>query len=152
MQGGWTDLGRLRAHLGSFGHSKGKLSRECTAPWLNVYAETGIFPGIESPSILWVTEFPLFTRDEEKEFLARGRWSSSHHPFTAPAIEDLPLLATGEYSKVRSLARFRIVDKSGSGPRTTLRSRAEWRRDRRRFRSGARWRHAKKNIQGRVGG
>ncbi len=30
-------------------------------------------------AFLWVTHFPLFTRDE-----AAGRWFSEHHPFTAP--------------------------------------------------------------------
>lgn len=46
-----------------------------------------------APKILWVTEFPLFTRsDEEKQEAAHGRWSSSHHPFTAPAAEDVPRL------------------------------------------------------------
>ena len=54
------------------------------------------------PHFLWVTEFPLFTHaDADKEFLAHGRWSSSHHPFTAPMWEDIDKMYDGRISEVR---------------------------------------------------
>ncbi|PVG04053.1 hypothetical protein CPB86DRAFT_803635 [Serendipita vermifera] len=74
-EGGWTSLGRVRHALVPHYATKEELA---------------------SHRFLWVTEFPLFTRaDEDKEFLASGRWSSSHHPFTAPMIEDLHLIEQG---------------------------------------------------------
>jgi aspartyl-tRNA synthetase len=44
---------------------------------------------------LWVVDFPLLSFDKEQ-----NRWYSSHHPFTAPVAEDIPLLKN-EPRKVR---------------------------------------------------
>ena len=43
----------------------------------------------------WVVDFPLVSFDKEM-----NRWYSSHHPFTAPVAEDVPLLKT-DPKKVR---------------------------------------------------
>ncbi|KAG6855063.1 hypothetical protein C0991_005992 [Blastosporella zonata] len=56
----------------------------------------------KEPHFLWITEFPLFTQaDADKEFLAKGRWSSSHHPFTAPMWQDIDAMYRGEVESVR---------------------------------------------------
>jgi len=46
-------------------------------------------------NFLWVVDFPLLSFDKEQ-----NRWYSSHHPFTAPVAEDVPLLAS-DPKKVR---------------------------------------------------
>ncbi|RKY63302.1 MAG: hypothetical protein DRP99_04330, partial [Candidatus Latescibacterota bacterium] len=45
----------------------------------------GLIPEHEN-RLVWVTEFPLFERDEE------GNIAPAHHPFTSPVEEDIPLL------------------------------------------------------------
>ena len=49
-------------------------------------------------SFLWVTEFLMFEYSEEL-----GRYQASHHPFTQPMQEDIPLLDT-DVEKVRANA------------------------------------------------
>ncbi|KAI0303133.1 tRNA synthetases class II-domain-containing protein [Russula brevipes] len=83
-QGGSTALGRQRLRLAELAQSRG------------TYSPT------RTPHFLWITEFPLFTRaDTEKDLFAKGRWSSTHHPFTAPAWQDLEALYDGRFSEVR---------------------------------------------------
>ncbi|KAF8633685.1 hypothetical protein AX15_001293 [Amanita polypyramis BW_CC] len=83
-RGGSTALGRLRLRLS-------ELSQE-----------RGDFVVSKEPHFLWITEFPLFTRgDEDKDFLAQGRWSSTHHPFTAPMWEDIDTLYHRNVESIR---------------------------------------------------
>jgi len=84
LQGGSTHLGRLRLHLSESAEARGNY----------VHPET--------PHFLWITEFPLFTRaDKEKNVLAGGRWSSTHHPFTAPMWQDIEDMYNGRLESVR---------------------------------------------------
>ncbi len=46
-------------------------------------------------NFLWVVDFPLLSFDKEQ-----NRWYSSHHPFTAPVADDIPLLKS-DPKKVR---------------------------------------------------
>ncbi|KAI0921501.1 hypothetical protein AcV5_000924 [Taiwanofungus camphoratus] len=83
-EGGSTSLGRMRLRLATEAQQLGDLELSTV------------------PQFLWVTEFPLFTRaDADKEFLARGRWSSSHHPFTAPMWQDIDKMYKGKIDEVR---------------------------------------------------
>ena len=59
----------------------------------------------------WVTEFPLFGRDEKA-----GAWFAMNHPFTSPREEDLPLLES-DPGKARARAYDVVMDgeELGSG-------------------------------------
>jgi aspartyl-tRNA synthetase len=50
-------------------------------------------------NFLWVTDFPLLAISLEEQ-----KWSAVHHPFTRPCDEDLPLLDSGDYAKIRAQA------------------------------------------------
>jgi aspartyl-tRNA synthetase len=71
-------LGRIRLYCAEILKAKGKL----TIP-------------ADRFDFLWVVDFPLLSFDKEQ-----NRWYSSHHPFTAPVAEDVPLLKT-DPKKVR---------------------------------------------------
>ena len=51
-----------------------------------------------TPSLLWITDFPLFEWDEEAK-----RFFAMHHPFTSPRLEEIDLLEK-DPSKVKAQA------------------------------------------------
>ena len=59
----------------------------------------------------WIVDFPLFEYSEEEK-----RWVSSHHPFTAPADEDIDKIL-GDPARVRSKAYDLVLNgiELGSG-------------------------------------
>jgi len=59
--------------------------------------------------LLWVHEFPLFEHSAEE-----GRLVSCHHPFTAPMVEDIPLIDTRPEA-VRAQAYDLVLDGSEVG-------------------------------------
>src|SRR5690349_11541139 len=71
-------LGKIRLYCGELLRAQGKLA---------IPADRFAF--------LWVVDFPLLSFDKEQ-----NRWYSSHHPFTAPVAEDIPMLKT-DPKKVR---------------------------------------------------
>ncbi len=70
-----TGLGRLRRHLG--------IELGLTKPGQFAFA--------------WVHTFPNFDWDEDNQ-----RWSSTHHPFTAPTAEHIELFGTGREAEIMS--------------------------------------------------
>ncbi len=57
-----------------------------------------------APHFLWVVDFPLFHYDEEEK-----RFESDHHPFTAPRVEDVPILESDPLG-VRAQAYDLVLD------------------------------------------
>lgn len=55
-------------------------------------------------AFVWIVDFPLFTQQTKEDFFhgsGKSKWAPSHHMFTRPKEEDLPLLET-DPGKVRS--------------------------------------------------
>ncbi|CAO3564387.1 unnamed protein product [Mortierella alpina] len=76
LSGGQTLMGKVRLDLAAALQSKGML--ELPSSQYN---------------FLWVEGFPLFSPPENaSEDTASNRLAATHHPFTAPVAEDLPLL------------------------------------------------------------
>jgi len=60
-------------------------------------------------SFAWITEFPMFEYSETGE-----RYIATHHPFTSPTLEDLPLLKT-DPGKARARAYDLVLNGSEIG-------------------------------------
>ncbi len=88
---------RMRAILGKAGAQDGDLilfvadrPASVAAVLSRLRTELAARLNLADPNVLafcWVIEFPLFTWSEEE-----GRWDPSHHLFTSPLPEDIPLL------------------------------------------------------------
>jgi aspartyl-tRNA synthetase len=86
----------------------GDLCLIVSGPWKKAYSVLGalrlemaerlqLIPA-DRWDFLWVTDFPLLEYSEEEQ-----RFVAVHHPFTSPALDDLPLLES-EPAKVRARA------------------------------------------------
>lgn len=99
-QGGSTPLGRIRTRLSESAQNLG-VSDVISVVFRSLHLVSGDYVPPPYPHFLWVTEFPLFTRsDPDKDFLARGRWTSTHHPFTAPMWQDIEAMYDGRIDQV----------------------------------------------------
>ena len=60
----------------------------------------------------WIIDFPLFTQQSEEDFFygaGAGKWAPSHHMFTAPHPDDIPLLDS-DPEKVRGLQHDLVLN------------------------------------------
>lgn len=65
---------------------------------LHMAKELGILENNKEFRFVWITEFPLFSYNEEE-----GRFQAEHHPFTMPIDEDIQYLDT-DLARVRAKA------------------------------------------------
>ncbi|MBU43444.1 MAG: aspartate--tRNA ligase [Spirochaetaceae bacterium] len=80
---------------------------------LRLAKQLGMIPE-NTYAVTWITDFPLFDRDEN------GELYSVHHPFTAPVDEDMPILEDAdrfqkEGDKIRSRAYDLVINGSEVG-------------------------------------
>lgn len=79
--------------------------------WIGLILFSGLLTPPTTPNFLWITQFPLFTlADPDKDHLSKGRYASTHHPFTAPMYEDLSDLKAGKIDKVRGQHYDLVLD------------------------------------------
>ncbi len=85
-----------------FGAGEAKVVNESIgALRIRIGHDLGLVQGNWAP--LWVVDFPMFEKD------STGRWSSLHHPFTAPAISDAADLK-GDPGKLLSRAYDMVLN------------------------------------------
>jgi len=100
----FLDDATLAALLAASGAQSGDLLLFGAGPWktvcdfmgavrLKVGRDLGLVANAWKP--LWVTDFPMFEWDEEA-----GRFVALHHPFTAPAVDDIADLKANARSAV----------------------------------------------------
>jgi aspartyl-tRNA synthetase len=79
--------GMQNGDLVFFGADKARVVNESLgALRVKLGLDRGLLQGEWKP--VWVVDFPMFERDEKTD-----RWMALHHPFTAPNIDDLDVLA-----------------------------------------------------------
>ncbi len=100
----FLDDATLSALLAASGAQSGDLLLFGAGPWktvcdfmgavrLKVGRDLGLVENAWKP--LWITDFPMFEWDEEA-----GRFVALHHPFTAPAVDDIADLKANARSAV----------------------------------------------------
>jgi aspartyl-tRNA synthetase len=70
---------------------------------LHLRDELSLLPEKREPKFLWVTDFPLFEKND------KGNFVSAHHPFTSPRLEDMEILES-DPGRVRAQAYDLVLD------------------------------------------
>ncbi len=88
-------LGRIRLRVMEIQRAQLKAGHVFAEP-----APAHVAAGFEEKlNFLWVVDFPLLAYSAEE-----NKWNAVHHPFTRPLNEDLALLESGQFAKVRAQA------------------------------------------------